>query len=398
MVQIDGALTPEMQRALDTAFDRCTGQGVMSAEDTEAFLMKINRQLGRGSEFRFVEKVFEAKGKRELSREDFHALYSAELAEGKFWGVEHDLRELTGTGMAQPSDGPCELRFDYIYFTENLKLLEVKQMLTPTQMQQIYGEPFETLPNSWHPSDHLPVIASFEVGLFVRLDEEQWKERFSEHEICVESLRKIGHQVRFGVDARQEDCAKYSMVMFNFPAVSMQDCKDDKDFKPEKAGCINGDLVTDFLKNAQATSDVGTLLVLGLWGRCDGLADRRLYGQDSHELVATALAECDEPAEPTAAVNGRRLEDALTAGFLRSGIHADYSFYKPYNEEGYAFRSSSGAASFESSHKEWHLQACFVLRVVATGEKERIDRATTHVAFDLGEWVETYQKTQGSFA
>ena len=29
------------------------------------------------------------------------------------------------------------------------------------------------------------------------------KERFSEHEICVESLRKIGHQVRFGVDARQ---------------------------------------------------------------------------------------------------------------------------------------------------------------------------------------------------
>ena len=26
----------------------------------------------------------------------------------------------------------------------------------------------------------------------------------------------------------QESCAKYSMVMFNFPAVSMQDCKDDK--------------------------------------------------------------------------------------------------------------------------------------------------------------------------
>ena len=143
------------------------------------------------------------------------------------------------------------------------------------------------------------------------------KERFAAHEICVESLRKIGHQVRFGVDAReaksvlrrswfwgsfrepnqrkigivnfilengclsydhfvcwcllfnvvygciilsfnvvylnplvfvcllfisidlallvtwhyekQESCAEYSMVMFNFPAVSMQDCKDDKD-------------------------------------------------------------------------------------------------------------------------------------------------------------------------
>ena len=38
-------------------------------------------------------------------------------------------RFVEGTGMAKPSDGPCELRFDYIYFTENLKLLEVKQWL-----------------------------------------------------------------------------------------------------------------------------------------------------------------------------------------------------------------------------------------------------------------------------
>ena len=29
------------------------------------------------------------------------------------------------------------------------------------------------------------------------------KERFSEHEVCVDSLRKIGHTVRFGVDARE---------------------------------------------------------------------------------------------------------------------------------------------------------------------------------------------------
>ena len=41
--------------------------------------------------------------------------------------------------------------------------------------------------------------------------------------------------------------------------------------------------------------------------------------QDSHELVATALAECDEPAEPMAAVNGRRLEDALTGGGFSMG-------------------------------------------------------------------------------
>ena len=29
----------------------------------------------------------------------------------------------------------------------------------------------------------------------------------------------------------------------------------------------------------QASADIGTLLVLGLWGRCDGGADTRLYGQ-----------------------------------------------------------------------------------------------------------------------
>ena len=29
------------------------------------------------------------------------------------------------------------------------------------QSQRIFGPPYETLPNAWHPSDHLPVIASF---------------------------------------------------------------------------------------------------------------------------------------------------------------------------------------------------------------------------------------------
>eukprot|EP00435_Cladocopium_sp_Y103_P029006 s1120_g7.t1 len=425
MKQTDGSLTPEMQRALDSAFERRTTQQVMNAEEVEKFLLKINRKLGRGSEFRFVEKVFETKGKR-LG------------VDGKFWGVEHDLRELLGHGMADPSEGPCELRFDYVYFTpQNLTLQGVQQILTPEQLQQIHGEPYETLPNHWHPSDHLPVIASFELAATccgqkgrrlqrLKLDEEQWmldkhfsscslgteKERFSEHEVCVDGLRKIGHTVRFGVDAREVSCASYSMVMFNFPAVSMQDCKDDKDFKPEKAGQINGELILDFLKNAQATCDPGTLLIVGLWGRCDGLADRRLYGQDAHELIASALSAS------AAAAADLQLEDALSDGFLRSGVHADYNFYKRYTEEtwtvvwalftkeGYAFRSSSGSAAFEpwatllmaavgktgytaqpgrvrcvsyfaaeeSSHKEWHLQACFVLKAVAAEQKKKGDQ------------------------
>ena len=164
MVQPDGSLTQAMSRALDAAFDACRSPGaeLMSEADTERFLKRINRELGRGSEYRFVEAAFEKRGQRNLSREDFHSLYAAELAEGKFWGVEHDLRELLGTGMAKPEDGPCELRFDYIYFTPKLLELQgVEEVLSQAELQEVYGPPWETLPNCWHPSDHLPVIASF---------------------------------------------------------------------------------------------------------------------------------------------------------------------------------------------------------------------------------------------
>ncbi|CAK9027471.1 CCR4-Not complex 3'-5'-exoribonuclease subunit Ccr4 (Carbon catabolite repressor protein 4) (Cytoplasmic deadenylase) (Glucose-repressible alcohol dehydrogenase transcriptional effector) [Durusdinium trenchii] len=163
MLTSDGTLTPEMQQKLDAAFDSCRADhDVLSSDDVERFLLKVNRALGRGSEFRFVQKVYEETGRNELCREDFHALYAAELADGKFWGVEHDMRELVGSGLAKPADGPYELRFDYIYFTgATLKLTGVDQVLSQVQFDHIFGEPYEILPNSWHPSDHLPVIASF---------------------------------------------------------------------------------------------------------------------------------------------------------------------------------------------------------------------------------------------
>ena len=68
----------------------------LSALAVERFLLKINRQLGRGSEQRFVSELLANAKEPKLRRGDFHALYASELAEGKFWGVEHDLRELRG--------------------------------------------------------------------------------------------------------------------------------------------------------------------------------------------------------------------------------------------------------------------------------------------------------------
>ena len=38
------------------------------------------------------------------------------------------------------------------------------RILTAEQLQQIHGEPYETLPNRWHPSDHLHLDFSAESG------------------------------------------------------------------------------------------------------------------------------------------------------------------------------------------------------------------------------------------
>ncbi|CAE7587994.1 SIS8 [Symbiodinium sp. CCMP2456] len=184
----------------------------------------------------------------------------------------------------------------------------------------------------------------------VVLEEDLWQERFPNHHKVVDALKELGHSIRFGVDAKQVDCANYSMIVFNFPAVSAQEVPRDDGGKLS----ASGELAFGFLMNARASADIGTLLVLGLWGRCDGGADARLYGQDCHELVAAALTRD----------GARCLEDALPGGYSRSGVYADYGFYHAYEQEGYSFRTNC-IASFESSHKEWHLQACFILRVVA---------------------------------
>lgn len=164
MIAEDGSMTPELLSALEEAFQSCCSEGrsQMSKTDIERYLLKVNRAIGRGSEYRFLQAVFEQKGEETLSHDDFVALNRAELSEGKFWSTEHDLRALIGRGLAAPENGPCELRFDYIYFTPaSLSLLGVYEPLSEEQKRLIWGEPWEVLPNCWHPSDHLPVTATF---------------------------------------------------------------------------------------------------------------------------------------------------------------------------------------------------------------------------------------------
>jgi len=118
--------------------------------------------LGRGSEYRAAVAALDQRGGEILTFEDFLGVYTQELAEGKFWGVEHDLRAMGGAGMAVPAEGPCELRFDYVYYSvQSLALQGMQASLTEEERGRIWSEPWEVLPNSWHPSDHLPVAAAF---------------------------------------------------------------------------------------------------------------------------------------------------------------------------------------------------------------------------------------------
>lgn len=164
MLHDDGSPTDALVSAVKSAFRSCCSEGrtTMLKDDVERYLLSVNRELGRGSEYRCCMSVFERRGEEVMDENDFLQLYLQELAEGKFWGVEHDLRVLGGTGLAVPSDGPCELRFDYIYFTTSaLRLMGVQEPLSAEQRQRIWDDPWEVLPNAWHPSDHLPVAAAF---------------------------------------------------------------------------------------------------------------------------------------------------------------------------------------------------------------------------------------------
>lgn len=161
----DGTPTPAILEALRAAFASCCSSGseMMTKADCERWLLAVNREIGRGSEYRAMLSAFEKSGVERLNLDEFTAIYTQELEEGKFWGVEHDLRALGGQGLTVPSDGPCQLRFDHIYFTTSLlKLCEVRDPLPKERRSTVFADPWDVVPNAWHPSDHLPVTASFE--------------------------------------------------------------------------------------------------------------------------------------------------------------------------------------------------------------------------------------------
>jgi hypothetical protein len=145
---------------------------VMQRSDVEAWLIDINGQVGRGSEFREAARQMgwvepPADDKEEdgasdtekqkvkielpsdgvLSLDGFVKVYHAELRQGKFWGIAHDLAIM---GEALPEVGVYQSRFDRMYCTSAVQ---------PTAIVDFVCS--KPCPNEEEPSDHLPVAAAF---------------------------------------------------------------------------------------------------------------------------------------------------------------------------------------------------------------------------------------------
>lgn len=155
---------------------------VMGKEDVMKWLLKVNKFIGRGSEYRaalasmlsvslthqlsealIISKVTIKSSQSEsldpvaalpsdgfISRSSFIDIYNAEIAQGKVWGVSHDL---AACGFPLPvSESVFSARYDRMYMCG----LEV------CGVQDTGGGTSKCLPNEEHPSDHLPIWGVFE--------------------------------------------------------------------------------------------------------------------------------------------------------------------------------------------------------------------------------------------
>jgi len=153
------------QRYATTEDDADKTKKVMGVADVERFLVAINGKVGRGSEFREAarqmgwkeEDAPPAEGEKPrvelpdtgtLSMDGFVKIYDAELKQGKFWGIAHDLAVL-GEPLLTLGPPYCG-RFDRLYCAATIQTTAVIDFAC-----------LRPCPNDKEPSDHLPVAASF---------------------------------------------------------------------------------------------------------------------------------------------------------------------------------------------------------------------------------------------
>ena len=161
-------LSKDMKNRLERIFITLsnTKSGEMDRSSVESWLIRINKRLQRGDEYRNAaiemgwvdpnpEDPWEVRKKRVQIPEDgvltlsgFINVYQKELSGGKFWGIAHDMQVL---GDPLPDAGLFTSRFDRLYYNaQSMKVVSVTDTISN-----------KPCPNDEEPSDHLPVAASF---------------------------------------------------------------------------------------------------------------------------------------------------------------------------------------------------------------------------------------------
>mmetsp|Transcript_16121 Transcript_16121/g.40415 ORF Transcript_16121/g.40415 Transcript_16121/m.40415 type:complete len:456 (+) Transcript_16121:100-1467(+) len=161
-------LSADMKDRLETIYKKLanTADGEMDKDSVESWLVRINKRLQRGDEYRNAaiemgwvdpnpEDPWEVRKKRVQIPDDgvltlsgFINVYQKELSGGKFWGIAHDMQVL---GEPLPDAGLFTSRFDRIYYNaQSMKVTSVTDTLSD-----------KPCPNDEEASDHLPVAASF---------------------------------------------------------------------------------------------------------------------------------------------------------------------------------------------------------------------------------------------
>ena len=156
-----GAITDGLRAALADCFAKLSADGkVLTMEEQRKWLVAVNKKEGRGSEWRAAAKAREAKGSDALELTEFVGVYEEEVAQGKFWGVEHDLRVLRGDGLAVAGAPPFTAVFDYVFASDSLEVVGVQPPLDEARAAAMLANGETWLPNEWYASDHLPVAAA----------------------------------------------------------------------------------------------------------------------------------------------------------------------------------------------------------------------------------------------
>jgi len=136
----------------------------MTTEEVERWICEINLEL-RGSEYQMaLESMVEGR----LMRSDFIDIYLKEVEAGKHWAVYNDLLRV-GIELREPKPLIGKYALDQIWLRSNrFECTGVVPPISSDARTRIENGDFP--PNTWHPSDHFPLMVRFSPKLW-RVDD-----------------------------------------------------------------------------------------------------------------------------------------------------------------------------------------------------------------------------------